>query len=142
MSKALTSIIIPCLMVLIFIPTIVSAVENVDSTTSAACTSGRFIPCDGTDACPCTFPKLMQLVSNALDFLVNVIAFPLAVVTFIYAGFLFMTSAINPGQRARAKGMMVKVVIGFAIILAANLIVKMVLNVLLDENIMNKVLFF
>ena len=76
-----------------------------------------------------------------MNFLVNVIAFPLAVVSFIYAGFLFMTTGVVD-ERTKAKRLMKNVVIGFAIILAANLIVKMVLNVLLDKSIMDKVLFF
>jgi hypothetical protein len=108
---------------------------------NAVCTSGRFIPCDGTDKCPCTFVSLMQLVDNVLSFLTNVIAFPLAVITFTYAGFLYMTTAVSD-QRSRAKGMMVKVVIGFAVLLSANLIVKTVLGVLLEPSILNKVLIF
>jgi hypothetical protein len=111
-------------------------------TYEAVCTSGRFVTCDGTDKCPCSFGSLMQLIDNVLNFLTNYIAIPLAIVTFMYAGFLFMTSAVNPGQRSQAKTMMVKVVKGFVVLLAANLIVKTVLGVLLDQSIFDKIFTF
>jgi hypothetical protein len=120
-----------------FVPNLAMAQIDVN-----ACQQGRFIPCDGTDKCPCSFGSLMQLIDNVLNFLTTYIAIPLAIVTFMWAGFLFMTSAINPGQRTRAKGMMWKVVQGFVVLLAANLIVKTVLGVLLDKGIFDKIFTF
>lgn len=106
-----------------------------------ACYNGKFVPCDGTDKCPCDFRALMLLIDNVLGFLTNVIAIPLAVVTFMYAGFLLMTTAISD-QKSKAKEMMRKVVIGFVILLAARLIVKTVLGVLLNPTMFDKIFTF
>lgn len=106
-----------------------------------ACYNGKFVPCDGTDKCPCNFRALMQLADNVLSFLTNVIAIPLAVITFMYAGFLLMTTAVSD-QRTKAKTMMRKVVIGFVVLLAANLIVKTILGVLLNPSMFSTIYSF
>jgi len=56
----------------------------------------------------------------------------IAVVIFVYAGFLWMTAAGNDEQVTKAKTMMIQSVVGMAIILSAYAIVNFVVVSLLD----------
>lgn len=85
------------------------------------------IPCNGPD---CDFADFIQLFKNVMDYLVY-ISFPIAALMFAYAGWLFISSVDNPGQRSTARGVMWKVGIGFAVILAAWLLVYTLTSALL-----------
>ena len=115
--------IIPALILLISIFYLLPSISFAQGTGS-----GQFIPCDGPD---CTFTSLLQLVQNVFDFVVNKLALPLATITIIYAGFIILTARDNPAQMKKGRSMMIKVVIGFVILLAAWLIVKLIVNTLL-----------
>jgi hypothetical protein len=103
--------------------------------------AANLIPCTNTPGTGgvvpasdvCDFNALMQLVSNALKFLVE-LALPLATITIIYAGFLYLTTAVSD-QKSKAKTMLINVVIGFAVLLAAFVIVRTIINVLLRPEI-------
>lgn len=56
----------------------------------------------------------------------------IAVVIFVYGGFLWMTAAGNDEQVGKAKTMMIQAVVGMAIILSAYAIVNFVVVNLLD----------
>lgn len=59
----------------------------------------------------------------------------IAVVIFVYGGFLWMTAAGNDEQVTKAKTMMIQAVVGMAIILSAYAIVNFVItNLLLATN--------
>ena len=56
------------------------------------------------------------------------ISFPATIITFSYAGFIMLTSGGNSSKKDQAKEMLLKVVIGFAVILSAWLIVRIIVN--------------
>lgn len=117
-------------------PVLVSAQPQYN-TDCAQGTFGNLIPCNGTDECPCTFAHLLILIDNILKFMIY-ISFPLAIITFSWAGFKFMIDRGKGSDAKDAKEMMRKVVIGFVFILASWLIVKTILNVLFENsNILN-----
>lgn len=98
------------------------------------------IVCDGVGGVPgpsgnilpkCDFKSLVMLVNVLINNLV-IISTLLAVMVFIYAGFILLTSGGNPGARDRAKGMLGKVVVGYLVVLAAWIIVYTITSVLLD----------
>ena len=100
-----------------------------------------FIPCgfdrpDDDDAIvsgpeeECGFDDLLRLVKKILDWIV-LISFPISVITLSWAGFILLTTGIAD-KRSEAKSMLWKVVIGFAVILSAWLIVKILVNVILE----------
>jgi len=86
------------------------------------------IPCDGGPSNECDFNDLMTLINNFINFLIFTLALPLAAIVFAWAGFLFMTSGGDSGKRTKAKGMLINVVIGLVIALAAWLIVQTILQ--------------
>ena len=108
------------LIVICLVPTITLAQEPVQ----------KFIPCDGVVE-QCDFNKLMELIQNVLNYIVA-ISFPLAAAVFAYAGFKMMVAGDNANARTEAKKIFMKVAIGFAVILAAWLIVFTILNNLLE----------
>lgn len=84
------------------------------------------IVCNGPD---CNFGHLITLSQNVIRALVLLSSF-LAVIAFIYAGFLLMTSGGKEGQKTRAKDIFKKVFIGYLWILAAWLIVYTITSLL------------
>jgi len=97
---------------------------------------GGFIPCDGVEV-KCDFPMLMQLISNVMNYIV-LMAFPLAIITIAYAGFTYMTTGISD-KKSKARTMLLNVVIGFAVLLAAWVIVRTMLTVFVKDTIVNNV---
>lgn len=81
----------------------------------------------------CGFNELIMQIQKIISFLLFDMAIPLAAIIFTYAGFKFMTSGANPGDRAKAKGMFMNVLIGLAIALAAWLIINTILTTLLNK---------
>ncbi|MDP2705287.1 MAG: hypothetical protein U1D31_00140 [Patescibacteria group bacterium] len=90
---------------------------------------GGLIPCDGVDT-KCGFPQLIELGNNIINFLV-IASIPLAVISFIYAGFLYLTAGGNEGKIKQAHSIFWKVLWGFIIILTAWLIVQLIINAFL-----------
>lgn len=84
------------------------------------------IVCNGPD---CTFSHLITLSQNVIRALVLLSSF-LAVIAFIYAGFLLLTSGGVEGQKTKAKEIFKKVFIGYLWILAAWLIVYTITSLL------------
>lgn len=87
------------------------------------------IVCDGPS---CQFSDLILLVNNLIHDLV-LISTLLAVIVFVWAGFLLLTSGGNKSTYDKAKGMLWKVLIGYLWILAAWLIVYTITSVLLKD---------
>lgn len=85
------------------------------------------VPCNGLD---CDFNSVMQLANNIINFLLKTIALPLFALILAYVGWLYMSSASNPSQRSKAKGILINSVVGFVIAMAAFLIIKLVLETL------------
>lgn len=86
----------------------------------------RIVPCNGLDCTVCSLAALAQNLLNAGIFM----AVFLSAILFAYAGWLYLTNAAIEGQ-SRAKGMLLNVVIGLVIILAAWLIVDTLMKVML-----------
>lgn len=83
------------------------------------------VQCDNPNSCgTCEF---VSVFNNVIQFIVQISSL-LAVIVFIYAGFLMVTSQGNEGQLSKAKGLFTNVVIGLVILLAAFLIVNVVLQ--------------
>jgi len=81
----------------------------------------------------CTLIKLLELVDRVLAFFMYGIAFPLSIILIIYAGGrMVWYSNTNPGQAKAAKKILQNVLIGFALVFAANLIVHQVLDFFID----------
>ena len=80
----------------------------------------------------CGTCEFVQTVNNVIQFAVE-ISVLLAVLVFVWAGFLMVTSRGDTGQIQKAKGMFANVVIGLVILLAAFLIVNTILAGLLKS---------
>lgn len=89
------------------------------------------IPCDGVNV-KCDFLKLIELAGNVIDFLITVSTF-LAVISFMYAGFLYLTAGGNEGKIKQAHSIFWKVLWGFIIILSAWLIVELIIGAFLKD---------
>jgi len=79
----------------------------------------------------CNFDYLLKLVNNIIDWIIK-ISVPVAAGVFAWAGFKLMTSGVVD-EKAAAKEMLKKVLIGFVIILSAWIIVTTITNALLSE---------
>lgn len=94
--------------------------------------SGPLVPC-GTTATGDTGPKacgacdLVSLSKNIINFLVFFATF-VAILMFVYAGFMYLTSAGNPAQISSAHKIFANVLIGFIILLAAWLLIDLVMK--------------
>ncbi|MEZ4211084.1 MAG: pilin [Candidatus Paceibacterota bacterium] len=114
--------------------------QNTPTTTSPPGGNGTTLPespnefengivnCDGINVA-CDFQKLLELVNRAIRFLIFVIGIPIVTLSFVYAGFLLVTSGGNPSKKDDAKKVVTNAVIGLVILLAAWLIVRTVLFV-------------
>lgn len=72
----------------------------------------------------CSFNDFVRLIQNVINFLLA-IAIPIFAIIFMWAGFLMVSARDNAGQREKAKGMMWNGFIGFALALAAYLIINL-----------------
>jgi uncharacterized protein (UPF0212 family) len=77
----------------------------------------------------CGWNQLMQLGQNILRNAIYLAAM-LAVVSIVYAGYLFMTSGDNEGARKTAKEILGKVIVGIFYTMAAWLLVATILKFL------------
>jgi len=99
--------------------------------------SGGLVPCGavsyvvGTNtylgASECNFCFLAQLIQNIVNFLIMV-AIPISVAMFAWAGIKFFTSAGNPKAIGQAKKIFSSVFIGFLIAISGWLVVQVVLQ--------------
>ncbi len=92
----------------------------------------NLIVCDGTTDNPCTFNSLIVLAQNLINDLI-IISTLLATAAFAYAGFLLLTSGGSETIKTKAKGIFIKVLIGYLWILGAWLLVYTITSVLLNE---------
>lgn len=77
----------------------------------------------------CDFQDLLNAVKKVMDYAVGFTLF-FSVVVIAYAGFKYMISGDNAGERKKANDMLFSVVKGIAFILAAWLIVSLILRAL------------
>lgn len=74
----------------------------------------------------CHFEDLIKIVQNVVNWLLAFAVF-FAVILFSFAGFLYVTSAGDPGKLSKAHSMFRSVIIGFLIAMAAWLIINTIL---------------
>jgi len=100
---------------------------------------GPIVPCGteasgNTRATACQACDLLTLAQNIIKFIVF-LATVLAVLMFIYAGFLYITAAGDTGKIKQAHGIFMAVFIGFIIVLAAWLFIDMLMKAFLSSEI-------
>jgi len=79
---------------------------------------------------PCGINDLFKMINTIVNFMLFVLALPLAAIMFAYAGFLFMFSGVMPEQRSKAKGIFWNVFFGLVIAAAAWLIINTILSII------------
>jgi len=94
--------------------------------------SAAIVPCGRGTADPCTLKDLIVLISNIITFLIKDIAIPVAVVSFVWAGWLYLTAGGNTGQIEEAHRIFRWVILGLLLALGAWLIVKGITSALLS----------
>ncbi len=87
------------------------------------------IPC--TDKC--TFSDVFKLINNLIKFFFTKLLIPIFVIILMYAGFKYITAEGNPSKIANLKKILGNIVLGIVIMLCAWLIVRTIMNVLLNE---------
>ncbi len=112
------------LICLIFVPMAVLAADPIPG-------AGGLVPCAGPD---CNFLDFITLIENVIDFLMT-IAIPLSAILFSWAGFLYLTSSANPGDRGKAQKIFQNVFWGLTITFSAWLIVNLFTNFFLDTDV-------
>ena len=88
---------------------------------------GKDGPLDSNDKQDCGFEDFMALVSAIIDILLFIVAPAIAVCVILYAGILMLTSAGNTENATKAKGLILKAVVGLVLAMCAWLIVKFVM---------------
>ena len=93
---------------------------------------GDFSP-DGFGSC-----ELVATINNTIRFLVGITGI-LAVIAFMYAGFVMVVSAGDTAMIEQAKRVFANVLIGFAILLSAFLVINTIMNMLIgnEEGLVN-----
>ncbi len=87
------------------------------------------VPCGGKDN-PCQLCHLFELFANLVEFVLITVVPPLAALFFVYGGILFYTAAGDPNKITKARGVLVSVVIGIAIVYGAHFFISMLLDAL------------
>jgi|GEM_PF-5127655 len=85
----------------------------------------------------CSFQDFINEVRHLIDFAVVDIVLPLTVVVIAIAGGKYMYYSDNANKRKEANEMLLKVVVGIAIIMAAWLIVHLITDALLKSGYSN-----
>src|SRR5204863_5542147 len=80
--------------------------------------NGPIVPCGiGPNSPPCELCHFPVLVKNIIDYMTYYIAFPLAMIMFVVAGYFFLTSGGNPGKVTQARSAFTTTLIGLGIVL-------------------------
>jgi len=122
---------------LMFVFTIAIPFTNVSAATATTTKTGLVPVCNtiidkinGGFTNPCDFNYFMILLNSIINFLLFVIATPLAAMIICYAGWLYLSSGGSSENISKAKKILLNLVIGYVIALAALLIVKTILKTL------------
>ncbi len=92
--------------------------------------SAPLVPCSGAQ--DCNWSALLKLGQNIMNFMI-LIGSSIAAIMFAVAGFTYLTSKGEPGKISAAHQMLTNVVVGYAIALAAFLLIKLVLTLANDQ---------
>ncbi|MCH8889054.1 hypothetical protein IID26_01355 [Patescibacteria group bacterium] len=89
--------------------------------------------CEHPDTPGCNFCDLVQLSQNIINFLVGFAIF-VAVLLFVYAGFLYLSAGANEENVKRAHKLFGSVFIGFILVLASWLIIDTIMKAFVGDN--------
>lgn len=92
---------------------------------------GPIVACSGI--ADCNLCTLLETAQNIINFLVF-FAIIVAVLMFVYAGFLLVTAGSNEGQISKGKSIFWTVFIGLFVILAAWLIINLIMSSFLNPD--------
>ncbi len=84
----------------------------------------------------CGYNNLIDAVKRVIDWLI-IFTLEFSVIVIAYAGFKYMISGDNPGERAAANKMLTKAAIGIFFVLAAWLVVNLIARALLTPAVIN-----
>jgi len=84
------------------------------------------VPCDTG----CTLNHFFIMLGNIYNFIVRVIAAPLATLAIIIGAFFMMTSAGDPNKFARGKQILILAVIGMLLAFGSSLLIRTFLSIL------------
>lgn len=93
------------------------------------------VTCGRGEAGPmsCTLAELLKLIDNVLLFFMYAIVFPITIFLIIYAGGkMIYYGNTNPGKANEAKKIFYDILIGFAIIFSAFVVIHQVFSYFLD----------
>lgn len=110
---------------LLYAPTATLAQGQGDYTPIVQCGTGT-----GADFVPCNLCDLYVLVRRIIDFLLYVLALPIAVIVLLIGGLLLLTSAGDPGKIQQGKAAISNAVLGLVIAFAAWLLINTVMTTL------------
>lgn len=82
---------------------------------------------DGTFENPCTFNNITDTVNKVINFLLFVIATPMAAIGLCYAGFLYLTSGGSSENVGTAKSIMKNLIMGYIVALIAWVLIKTIM---------------
>lgn len=88
------------------------------------------VPCGGPGQPACTWNHLLQLVRNVINFLLFIIAIPLAVLLVAWGGVLILVSGTNPSNVNKGRTIIYQTLISLAIAFLAWLIVNTLIGVI------------
>ncbi len=120
MKKLFLSIILFCLLSIIFVPFLASAAGNP--------TAGQpLVPCGNPGEAACTITDFFTMIARVYNFIVWDIATPLAILAFLAGGIIMMVSAGNPGLAGKGRQILTIATIGLVLVFCAWLIVNVIL---------------
>lgn len=95
------------------------------------CNTGTTVNSAGTGlGTPCDFNAFMFLLNRIITFLLFTIATPLVALILCYAGYLMITSGGSSEKVTKVKHIVLNVIVGYIIGLAAWLIIKTIMTTL------------
>lgn len=100
---------------------------------------GILPPCAYENGPACHYEDLVKFANIAIDFIIK-LALVVTPISFAYAGFIILTSGGDEGKLKKGKEILVKVGIGFAVILASFLFISFIMNTFTNPQAVQKVL--
>ncbi len=109
------------------IPSVMTAKEVGMSGLVPVCNT-KINPTTGTFDDACGFDYFMTMLNYIIDWAVKFLITPLFAILFVYAGFLYMGSADNAGNKNKAKNILRNSLFGYLLILCSWLIIDTILK--------------
>lgn len=98
-----------------------------------ATSTAGLVPCDGGAGDKCDLNDVGNLINGIINWILS-IAGIIFTISVVWSGFLYMTSGTNPGNKTKAKDMMLSTLYGFLLILLSWLIVYTIVKTAASGN--------